>query len=407
MVNKRKFTPEGVEDINSAKYEKKELIQTKIKEIFRTFGYTQVLTPTFEYYDLFSEMDSSMNLDDMYKLIDKNGKILVLRPDVTIPIARMVATSYNTINDDIKLSYNTSVYRSADFRAGERREFIQAGIEYIGNNSAEADAEVIATAIKAMQSLNFDSIHIDMGETDYFKGIMQSLDIEDEAKYTIKQLIEKKNLGDLKNLLKTISIEDDYKELLLEIPLLYGEMHEVLDKIKHSILTESMKKAIDNMCSIYKILDDYGYGDFIFIDLGLVNHLEYYSGMIFKGYIGNHGLPVLSGGRYDELLGKFGREISARGFGINIDEILSAMKDTQLLDFTMNKKDYLILYHERNRKLGFKESDGLRSKGFIVEAKKLKDDDKVLGEELAIKYKFDNYKKVLLVSDDNVDRIKD
>ncbi|MCG8482237.1 MAG: ATP phosphoribosyltransferase regulatory subunit, partial [Clostridia bacterium] len=246
MVNKRKFIPEGVEDVNAVEYEKKEWMQTKAKEIFRSFGYHQILTPTFEYYDLFSEIESAINLDEMYKLIDRNGKILVLRPDATIPVARMAATKYGSIDGYLKFMYFTSVYRSSDFRAGGKREFTQAGIEYLGNEEPEADAEVIATAIKSLQNLNFSNIHIDIGQADYFKGLMSELDVSQQDKNKIRILIENKNLADLDNTLEELTISEASKTLLTNMPFLYGEIDEVINKARSLAINDTMKKAVDN-----------------------------------------------------------------------------------------------------------------------------------------------------------------
>lgn len=391
MVNKRKFIPEGVEDINSAQYEKKEWIQSKIKDVFKSYGYSQILTPTFEYYDLFSEIDTAINLNDMYKLIDSTGKILVLRPDATIPVARMAATKYNSSDGYLKFMYFTSVFRSSDFRAGGKREFVQAGIEYFCNPEPEADAEVISTAIKSLLNLGFKNIHIDIGQTDYFKGIMSELDISFENKNTIRELIENKNYAELGNILNTLSIDNEYKKLLLEVPYMYGDIQDIAAKARDRAINETMKKAANNLFDIYEILCEYGYEDYVFADLGLINHLEYYSGMIFKGYIDHFGMPVLSGGRYDDLLKNFGKELAATGFGMNVDEILEAANQNNLLTEYKVPKDYLFLYDEGNRKWAIGKSIELREQGYVVETDKVS----LTIEEIKQTYQNSEYREVL------------
>ncbi len=371
MVNKRKFIPEGVEDINASEFEKKELIQSKVKEVFKRFGYRQIQTPTFEYYDLFSEIESAIDTEDMYKLIDASGKILVLRPDVTIPIARMVATKYDTIEEYLKFMYFTPVFRSSDFRAGGKREFLQAGIEYLGNPDPEADAEVIVTAISSLKDMGFNRIHIDMGQTDYFKGIMKEIDIEPDIKNSIRKLIENKNFADLSIFLDSQKIEPIHKELLSEVPYLYGDFEEIVLKVKDRAINETMKNSADNLLKIYKIIGEYGYSKYVFADLGLINHLDYYSGMIFKGYIENFGTPVISGGRYDDLFKKFGKEVPATGFGINTDEVFEAAGQYRLLNDFNNTKDYLLLFDALHRQWAFKKSMELRTSGHIVETKQV------------------------------------
>lgn len=391
MVNKRKFIPEGVEDINVIQYEKKELVQTKIKEVFKSYGYQQILTPTFEYYDLFSEIDSAIDTDDMYKLIDSGGKILVLRPDVTIPIARMAATKYDSIDENLKFMYFTSVFRSSDFRAGEKREFIQAGIEFLGNTEPDADAEVIATAIQSLVKLGFKNIHIDIGQTDYFKGMMNELNISAEDKSIVLNLIEDKNIADLGNKLDALNIDSNYKKLLFEMPYLYGNLEEIAYKAKEKACNDTMKKAVDNLLEIYNILKIYGYENYVFADLGLINHLEYYSGMIFKGYIGNFGMPVLSGGRYDNLFKSFGKELAATGFGMNIDEISEAINQCNLMSDYKVQKDYLILYDAGQRQWAIQRSIQLREQGLIVEIQKIN----IPVDNIKEQYKNSSYKNII------------
>lgn len=401
MVNKRKFIPEGVEDINAIDYEKKECIQKKINKVFKSYGYKQIRTPTFEYYDLFSEIESAINRDDMYKLIDSGGKILVLRPDVTIPVARMAATKYHDIDSYLKFMYFTSVFRSSDFRAGEKREFVQAGIEYIGNSNPEADAEVIVTAIKSLSNLGFDQIHIDIGQTDYFKGIMSELDITYEQKNGIRELIENKNFADLGNYLDILNIDQSYKNLLLEVPYLYGDFEEIANKAKERAINSTMKKAVDKLVEIYEIISDYGLQNYLFVDLGLINHLDYYSGMIFKGYIDNIGVPVLSGGRYNDLFEKFGKSFPATGFGMNVDEILKAANQYNLLSGCQTQKDYLILYDKDKRKWAIEKSMSLREQGYIVEINHASINDKKAVKDSRLK----QYKTIITAIGDEIKEI--
>lgn len=373
MINKRKFIPEGVEDINFKEYEKKEYVQSKLKEIFKSFGYRQALTPTFEYYDLFNEVDGTIDTDEMYKMIDLNGKILVLRPDVTIPIARMVATNYDTFNEYLKFMYMTNVYRISDYKNGGKREFVQAGIEYLCNSTSEADAEVISIAIKSLLDLGIEEIKIDISQAKYFSGIANNLDITMDEKINLKKLIENKNFAELRNLLETMNIDETYKNLLLEVPYLYGNIDEIISKVKNKVLNKEMEEAVNNLMEVYKILKDYGYEKYISVDLGLINHIDYYSGVIFKGYIDNYGKPIISGGRYDNLSMQFGKKISATGFGINIDELMEVINKSNILDNYECNSDYLILYSEDQRKKGISIAGTLRENNYIVETDLFKD----------------------------------
>lgn len=330
------FTPEGVEDIHDIQYGEMERLQDAVTEVFRGYGYKQIMTPTFEYYDLFAGIDMSMDKDQMYKMVDSNGKLLVLRPDATIPIARMVASHVERIREELKYMYVTNVYRSAEFRNGEKREFIQAGIEFFGNARAEADAETIQAAIQSTQACGFQEIRIDLGDTNYFNGLLQAIDeslagkaegiamegLEKEIKHQIRTLVESKNQPGLKDLLAQLPIEEIYKKTLLKLPLLFGNLEEILAEAEALALNDRMRESVENIRTVCRHLDDRSY---LSADMGLVNHLDYYSGIIFNLYLKHSGVMAGSGGRYDGLMKKFGRPIPATGFGLNMDVIYEAL----------------------------------------------------------------------------------
>ena len=322
----KNFIPEGVEDIDYNKFEQIESIRKKVEKVFKRDGYRQISTPTFEYYDLFTGIDMSMDKDEMYKIIDTNGKILVLRPDATIPIARMVATNYKYLEEKIKLMYLTNVYRSSDFRALGKREFIQAGIEYFGNPSLEADAQVIETAIKALAGAGFKQIRIEIGDAKYFDGLIEEFgeSVDKSTKNSIRKLVESKNYPELDLLLSNLELEDKYKKILLELPFLYGEFDSVIIRAKELAINNKMESAVSDLVQIYSKIKLDNLDKHIFLDMGLVNHLDYYSGMIFKIYLQNTGKIAGSGGRYDGLMEKFGKKIPAIGFGLNMDILYEA-----------------------------------------------------------------------------------
>ncbi len=343
MVKISNFIPEGVEDINSAQYGEIEKMQGIIGDVFKSLKYQQIQTPTFEYYDLFAGIDMAIDKDQMYKIIDTNGKILVLRPDATIPIARMVATNYDVLDEPQKYMYFSNVFRNSDFRAGGKREFIQAGIEYFGDASSSADAEVICTAIQALTACGFNQLKVELGDANFFNGLMDSLEdkIDKETKNDIRILVESKNSPGLASLLKTLAIEEKYKDVLLKLPFLYGPIDQMTDLAESLSLNDMMRESVEDVRHIYRQIEEKGLGQYIYADMGLVNHLDYYSGMIFKIYLQNTGLIVGSGGRYDGLMRKFGKKIPATGFGLNMDVLFEALqserKQEQILKIALGK----------------------------------------------------------------------
>jgi ATP phosphoribosyltransferase regulatory subunit len=360
--------PEGLEDIHSEEYEFKEEIISQIKEIFKSFGYRQILTPTLEYYDLYSKNYGTLSKDKMFKLIDTNGKILVLRPDATIPVARMVATNYKITKDYIKFSYVTNIFRLNKSQNGNRREFIQGGIEYLGNSSPECDGEIIAIGIKALLKCGLKDFHIDIGQVEFLSSIMDKVEISKFQKNMLYQLIENKNYGDLDEFLNKLDISKDIKNVFKIIPRLYGKPNEVLNKARKLVLNEKMEKALNKLEEVYSILKEYRYDEYILFDLGMSKKIDYYTGIIFKGYISNFGEAVLSGGRYDNLTKQFGTSKPACGLGINIDKLAEVIGMYGIKRKSDCYTDYLVLYKEDFREKAIKLSEELRSKGFIVES---------------------------------------
>lgn len=367
MVSVKHFIPQGVEDTHCNAYEIKENTITNIKNIFKSFGYRQILTPTFEYYDLFTSVEGTIHKDEMFKFIDSNGKILVLRPDVTTPIARMVATNYKNNLGYLKFSYATNIFRINDEQNGKKREFTQAGIEYLGNDKPDSDAEVVAVAIKSLINFGIEDFKIDLGQAGYFKGLIKESGIKIKKQEEIRILIEEKNFAELKSILDDLEIDEFFKEAILEIPYLYGEPKKIIKEAENFIFNDEMKKSLENLKCVYDILNEYGYGKYISVDLGMIHHIDYYTGVIFKGYVNHYGKTVLSGGRYDNLTKQYGYFMPATGFGLNMDAILEVLNMYKINKEFECSTDYLILYEEENRGKGLNLANKLRDKGFIVE----------------------------------------
>lgn len=368
------FMPQGVEDTHYNQFEIKENATASFKDICKVHGYRQVLTPTLEYYDLFT--DGTIHKDNMFKLIDGDGKILVLRPDVTTPIARMVATNYKEASGYLKFSYVSNVFRINDEQSGNKREFVQGGIENIGDCKPDSDAEVISLAIKNLLNWGINEFKIDLGHAGFLKSATD-VKITMEDKKHIFNLIENKNQGELCLLLENLNISEDIKKKIIQLPFLYGRPKDVLEKAESLVWNDRMHSSLQNLKEVYSILCEYGYEQYISVDLGMNSHINYYTGLIFKGYVSRYGKAVLSGGRYDDLSSHYGHHLPATGFGINIDELLEAMKMFGLKEELKCFTDYLILYDEETRKSGFELASTLRSKGFIVESDKVQGDMKM------------------------------
>lgn len=376
MVQLKNLLPEGVETLVTEEYAFKDRILNNVKETFRSYGYRQVLTPTFEYFDMYKDLFGGINFRQMLKFISPQGDVMVLRPDATIPVARMAAKNYASSDKVLKFFYTAPIFRQLDPQKGEEREFLQAGIEYFANMDASCDAEVIAIGIQTLLDNGIQDFRIDVGQADYLGSLLEEAEPDRQARKKIIELIESKNSQDLRNYLERRCITDSYKALILDVIDMYGDPQDVLPYARQRAINSRMIQSIDNCEEVLTVLNDYGYQKYMIIDMGFTNPLDYYTGIIFKGYIENFGKPVLQGGRYDQLTANFGSSKPACGFGININYLveIAGMRKSDETDLCFT--DFMIVYTPEDRKRAFKIATDLRKQGFIVETERWSDIEK-------------------------------
>lgn len=326
-----------------------------------TYGYTRMKTPAFEEYDLYSKVNSSINLREMIKVIDQTGEVLVLRPDVTIPITRQIAQDYNELPHELRYFYVEDVFRQVTGRH-DQLERTQAGIEYYANESREADAEVIALAIHILKDLGFNDIKIEMGDAGFFKELAQEMNLERYQFSQLKQLVQAKNAVDIERFLERISVDETVKEMIGKIPFLYGSPLSVSQKIKGLSLTKKMGEKINHLFEIVRVLAMYGLENHIVLDLGLINHMNYYSDVIFQGFVENVGEPVIMGGRYNQLGNAFNATLPAIGFACFVDTLLTATDKGQ----DMIPVDFLITYESDQLEESIIIANELRERNYVV-----------------------------------------
>lgn len=354
-------TPKGALDITVKDCFIKNGVETAIKNIFSGFGYFEVQTPTFEFYDVFSNED----VCELIKFIDKSGNILALRHDITTPIARMAATKLSGEPLPMRLSYVGRAFRDGDAHAGAlQREFTQAGIELIGENSTEADAEVIAAAVKAIKAAGLENFQIEIGHADFFRSLAKQINLNESDTEELRKLIDNKSLVGINELVSEYEANERVKQLMLDIPNMFGGI-EVIDEIDKSILNDTAKAALNNLREVYDILLDYGLEKYIAVDLGMVRELNYYTGIITKGYARGVGFPICGGGRYDNLVGEFGKSMPATGMAIGIERLISAL-NYENAEFDAPIVNTVVCY-EKYRKEAFSVAEALRESGLCVE----------------------------------------
>ena len=326
MEKLSQLVPKGVNDLHAEDFEIKEQTIFQLKKLFKKYEYKQIQTPVFEYYDLFHEIEGILNKDQMIKLIDTDGKILVLRPDATIPIARMVAQNYKNAAPLQRFSYVTSIFRmNEDLQNIQSREFTQAGVELFGKNGVEADVEIISLAIQSLHEVGVSSFTIDIGQANFFKKLVDQIDLPVEEMNGIQRLIEYKNFAELKRTVDKLDINEELKTALRTIPTLYGEPEDVFRRAFQIANNREMKEEIQHLKVVFETLVAKGYKRYLSLDLGLINHLNYYTSIVFQGFITGYGSPILLGGRYDNLTKQFGYDTKAIGFAIYVDRLIEAI----------------------------------------------------------------------------------
>ncbi|MEN2768776.1 ATP phosphoribosyltransferase regulatory subunit [Ornithinibacillus xuwenensis] len=311
-------------NVNVRDFKYKEQLINQLKSRIHTYGYDQISTSVFENYDLYTTVNGTINRDEMIKVISPDGKVLVLRPDVTIPITQQVATQLNTSKETTRYGYVLDIFRSS-FRQTQGFVRTQAGVELFGNGRPEADSEVIALAIHCLVDLKLTNFKLELGHSGVMKEILTYLSLKKEQEDEFKQFIQSKNFSGLEHFLKDLPLEDEKRRAIQTISLLYGNPNEVLEKALPLSFTKKMTEELKRLRTVYEQLDSYGFGNHIVIDLGLINHMGYYSGIIFQGFIENIGKPILFGGRYDQLANQFTSSIPAVGFAFDIDTLLSTL----------------------------------------------------------------------------------
>lgn len=359
------YTPDGVQDILFDECYIKREIEKRIRNTFRSYGYYEIETPTIEFFDVFSSEIEHFPQESMVKFFDQKGRILVLRPDITVPVARITATKNRDVQLPIKYSYIGNVFRFNEVGGGRQNEFTQAGIEMLGDSSSESDAEIIAMAINTLKSAGLKEFKIEIGQVEFFKGLAEEAEFINEDIDAISKQIDKKDLVGVEEILNRYDISTDLKDIILKLTGLFGPV-DVIKEFKKSSINERSLKAIENVEEVVSILSDYGFSEYVSIDLGMLKSLNYDTGITFRGFTNGVGFPILSGGRYDNLTSSFGKECPATGFSLRINMLMTAMENSGLT-FEKPSVDSLICYEKANRKRAIEIAEALRKQDLKIE----------------------------------------
>lgn len=358
MLITKLHTPEGVKDYLPEECEFKNNIQNKIADTFAKCGFKPISAPTIEYAEVFSNT-GGIDSTRMYNFVDRDGTLLTLRPDVTPSIARIVATAHD--NFPKKLYYVDNTFRRNESYQGKLREFTQAGIEIInGNDTLSADAEAIVIAIRALKAVGLESFKIDIGHAMFLNGVIEEANISDDIINDIQDSILHKNYVAVAEIADKLE-NDNIKLILKDLPLLIGD-YEILQSAKQRITNAKSIEAIDYLSQLYEIIKELGLEKYISFDLSVIGAMDYYTGIIFRGYTRGTGFSILDGGRYDNMVATFGKSMPAVGFAIKINDLIN------VADIKHSHKPYiLIAYDKANISSAFKYAQDMRDNDYIVE----------------------------------------
>ncbi len=325
MKLKLLHTPEGVRDIYGAELGRRNTIIGRIRERMRLYGYSEIQTPTFEFFDVFSREIGTTPSRELYKFFDKEGNTLVLRPDFTPSVARCAAKYGEPGGAPMRFAYQGSTFVNASSLQGKLNESVQMGVELIGEPSAEADAEVVALLIESLLDTGLDRFQVSVGNAGYFRGICAEAGIGPEAENALRDDISGKNYYAAEKLLLGLNISDAMREKILNVTLAAGSA-DTLDEALAGAGNERSEAAIDGLKAFYSALKGYGLERFVSFDLSMLSKYDYYTGIIFRGYTYGVGEAVAAGGRYDRLISHFGQDMPAVGFMIQTEYLAEALR---------------------------------------------------------------------------------
>lgn len=365
MSKRLVHTPEGVRDIYGVEYQNKLATQDKLHHIFKKYGYKDIQTPSFEFFDVFGNEIGTTKSRDLYKFFDKEGETLVLRPDFTPSVARSTAKYFMEETLPIRFTYSGNAFTNTSNLQGKLKETTQMGVELFNDASIDADAEMINLAVQCLLSVGLTKFQISIGEVNFFKGLCEEFGLNEETELELREFISTKNFFGAQDLLQQKEIAPEKAEVLLKISDAFGALDKLVEMKKFVTNSRSLN-AILHLEKLYDTLCLYGVENYVSFDLGMLSKYNYYTGVIFKGYTYGVGDAVLTGGRCDNLLSYFGKKAPGIGFMIIVDDLMAALL-RQKISIDIEENSTLIVYEKEGLKEALERADALRKQGNFVE----------------------------------------
>ncbi|KGX92914.1 ATP phosphoribosyltransferase [Pontibacillus halophilus JSM 076056 = DSM 19796] len=369
MGNRLTFEkPLGMRDTLPFFYEQKQKSEQALTETMTTWGYQFLDTPMLEYLDTVGEA-SAIDETQLFKLLDQQGHTLVLRPDLTAPIARVAASQLKENGYPIRLAYSGPVFRAQQIEGGKPAQFDQVGIEYIGEDSVYADAEVISLQIEALKAAGLEEFQLTIGHIGFVKGLLNEIfENEEDGDVFLRYLYQKNYVG-FQQAVNDSGIADRDKETLQGLLSLRGNRTR-LEDAKELTNNESSKSTIDELIKLDELLEQYGVSEYVSYDLNLISHMNYYTGILFEGYAPRIGALLCNGGRYDQLLPAFQSEASATGFAVRLDRLVEALDKEN-----GQKHGTIVLFDDEYFSEAVETAQQLRGKGEVATLQHIREVD--------------------------------
>ena len=328
MKNRLLHTPDGVRDLYNGEYKKKLMIQDELHNVFMKYGCFDIQTPTFEYFDVFSNQVGTTPSKDLFKFFDKEGNTVVLRPDFTPSIARCVAKYYSPQEEPIKLCYMGNTFINSSDYQGRLKESTQCGVEFLGDGSANADAQMLAMVVDSLKAIGIHEFQISVGHAGFFSALLQEGKVDVEQEMILRELLSNKNFLGVEAFIERLEVSDDIKQLFALLAKFDTSSEDIKKACIWAAQYPQLAEAVAALDELNGILKEKVIDNHVSFELGMISDYQYYTGIIFAGYTFGHGEPIVKGGRYDKLLSHFGKDAPAIGFAFVVDQLLAALKGT-------------------------------------------------------------------------------
>ncbi len=359
-VERWQQVPAGTRDLLPHETARVRAVIDRVLDRMRRWGYREVTTPTLEYLDVLVRGEGAAAGRRLFKLVDRDGELLALRPEMTTPVARLVATRLRGAPLPLRLAYAGPVFRWREAGSGRLREFPQAGGELLGAGTLEADAEIVTVAVEVLQATGVGQFSVSLGHVGFLRGLLAGLGLAEPALDEVRALLYQKDFVELRRLLEVHGAPPARVRAVLALPTLQGSG--AIDEARRLADTPELLAVVEDLAALERMLRAYGVWDAVTLDLGIIRDFDYYTGIVFEGHTTALGVPLLGGGRYDRLLERFGVPLPATGFAVRVERVLSA--DEEPADAWA--PDAVVAFENGSREAALACARTLRERGLVV-----------------------------------------